>query len=754
MKKVEKSIEIGGRKLTLSTGHVAAQADGAVIASYGETVVLATVVASSLKEDRGYFPLTVEYMEKLYAGGRIKGSRWVKREGRPSDDEILTARLIDRSIRPLFPKEYKNKDVQVIVTVLSVDLENTPDVIAGQAVSAALSISPIPWSGPIGMVKVGMLDKKLVTSPVKKQLEESEMELVVTCTKDAIVMVESSGKEVSEKDVVRGIAHAQKDAKKVIRLINDFAKAVVVKKESLEKPKKNISLEKKVKELTKGKVVELIKSMATKKEGYDDYYDVRDAVADSFEDEERKVAVSLYDELVRGEVRKMILSGKRPDGRKPDEVRELSAQVEILPRTHGSAIFNRGQTQVLTITTLGASSLEQLIESAVGEETKRYIHHYAMPPYSTGDTGRVGFPSRREIGHGALAERALLPVIPTEEQFPYTIRVVSETLSSNGSTSMAATCGSSLSLMDAGVPIKAPVSGIAMGLVIESDKKFTVLTDIVGLEDGSGDMDLKVAGTKNGITALQLDVKTLELTLPVLEEAFEQAKIARDKVLKAISVAIAKSRTNVSKHAPKIKVVKIPQDKIGEVIGPGGRTIKGIIAETGAQVDVEDDGSVSVSGMTEEELNTAVERIEAIVKEVEPEEIYEGEVKRVEPYGVFVEVLPGKEGLVHISDMSTEYVEDPKKLVNLGDKVKVRVKEVDERGRINLSMVLDKEKEREKRHLPRQQSDRFRQHGGRFQGNSRKSFNRMGRARPDQRRKPSGPHFPTSRLLDKKDFSR
>jgi len=705
MKKLEKSIELGGRKLTLSTGHVALQADGAVIATYGETVVLATVVASDIIEDKGYFPLTVEYMEKLYAGGRIKGSRWVKREGRPTDDEILTARLIDRSIRPLFPKDYK-KDVQVIITVLSVDLENTPDVVASYAVSAALSISEIPWDGPVGLIKVGLIEKKLITNPIDAELKKSEMELLVASTQEAIIMIESASKEVAEKEIIKGISHAQSEAKKVNNLLSDFAKKVGVKKVKVEKPKRSLALEKKVKELTKGNISDLIKE----------------------------------------NVRKMILSGKRPDGRKHDDIRELSAEIGFLPRTHGSAIFQRGQTQALTITTLGAPSLEQSIETAVGEETKRYIHHYTMPPYSTGETGRIGYPSRREIGHGALAERALLPVIPDEGKFPYTILVVSEILSSNGSTSMASTCASSLSLMDAGVPLRAPVAGIAMGAVIESEKKFSVLTDIVGIEDNSGDMDFKIAGTKEGITALQLDVKTVNLTLSILESAFEKAAVARGKILKVMEAAIASPKPSVSKYAPKIKVINIPKDKIGELIGPGGKTIRGIIAETGAQVDVEEDGSVFISAITEGGLKSAIEKVEALVKEVMPDEIYDGVVKRIEPYGAFVEVLPGKEGLVHVSDMSLEYVEDPKRLVNLGSKVKVRVKEIDSMGRINLSMILDREKEREKRNSTR---------GRDFQRDTQRGFNPRGRDRNrnmhSERR--SGPHFPTSRLLDKKDFS-
>jgi len=429
----------------------------------------------------------------------------------------------------------------------------------------------------------------------------------------------------------------------------------------------------------------------------------------------------------------MILSGKRPDGRKFDEIRELSAEVGVLPRTHGSAIFKRGQTQALTITTLGARSLEQYLESAMGEETKRYIHHYSMPPFSTGETGRMGSPSRREIGHGALAERALLPVIPPDEVFPYTIRVVTEILSSNGSTSMASVCGSTLSLMDAGVPITSPVSGIAMGLVVESESKFTILTDIVGLEDGNGDMDFKVAGSKDGVTSLQLDVKTLNLTSSILEKALEQAKKARLKILEVMNGAIKAPRDSVSKHAPKIKVVQINPEKIGELIGPGGKTIRRIIAETGAQIDVDEDGKVHISGIQEEQLNGAVSQVEALTKVPKPGEIYEGIVKRLQPFGAFVEILPNRDGLVHVSDMSNDYVKDPGDIVNIGDKVQVRVKEIDDMGRLNLSMMLDPlfDAQKEERRKERDNNK-----GRHFEKRT-----------PFERRGSGGPHFPRSRYV-------
>jgi polyribonucleotide nucleotidyltransferase len=749
MKKVEKTISVAGRDLKLRTGDIAGQANGAVMASYGETVVLATVVAQELRDDPGYFPLTVEYQEKLYAGGRIKGSRWVKREGKPSDDEILIGRLIDRSIRPLFPNSYM-KDVQVVITVLSVDLQNSPDFVAAVAAVSALSISDIPWDGPVGIVRVGKVGDKLTINPTVDEMETSDLDLVVSSTNDAVIMIEAGANEINEKEIVEAIEVSQVESKKIIKFISDFAGLVGIKKQEVSKGKPNAELRKKIEKLTNKKLADLASKMATKEAGYSDYDALKDAVIDELEGDDKKEISAIFEELFKEVVRESILSGKRPDGRKHDEIRSLSVMVGVLPRTHGSAIFNRGQTQALTISTLGSRSLGLTIESAEGEETKRYIHHYSMPPYSSGETGRMGSPKRREIGHGALAERALLPVIPSLEEFAYTMLVVTEILSSNGSTSMASVCGSTLSLMDAGVPIKAPVGGIAMGLVIKNQKEFAILTDIVGVEDGSGDMDFKVAGTKDGITALQLDVKTLNLTLPILGKALAQAKDARLQILDVMGKVINKSREKVSDYAPKIKLIQIDTDKIGELIGPGGKTIKGIIAKTGAQVDVEDDGSVSISAQTETEMEAAITAVEGLTKDVEPDEVYDGEVKRIQPFGAFVEILPGKEGLVYISDMSTDYVKHPGDIVNEGDKVKVRVKEIDKLGRINLSMILDKTQEKkssdrpQRREYSKDSNDRGRNRGY-SRGFNKKSFDKN----------QGGPHFPASRLMNsKKDFSR
>jgi polyribonucleotide nucleotidyltransferase len=745
MKKVEKTIELGGRKLTLKTGILAEQATGAVLASYGETVVLATVVSSPLLQDLGYFPLTVEYQERLYAGGRIKGSRWVKREGRPSDDEILACRLIDRSIRPLFPNSYK-KDVQVVVTVLSVDIENDPVILAAIATSAALSISSIPWKGPIATLRIGKKNGTYFTNPVDSEMSFSEMDLVVTSNKDAIIMVEAGAKEVSEEAILGGVKFAQEEADKVIGLINDLTKEVGLEKETLVESKPDEKLKTQVKKLITGKLDSLISSMATHEGGSGMYEEIKQAVIGELSESDPAEIIKILEKIIKDEARKKTLTGKRVDGRKLTEVRKISSEVGVLPRTHGSAIFQRGQSQVLTVTTLGSPSMEQLIESAEGEESKRYIHHYSMPPYATGQTGRVGYPNRREIGHGALAERALEPVIPGEDKYPYTIRIVSEVMSSNGSTSMASVCGSTLSLMDAGVPILAPVSGIAMGLVIEDSKKYTILSDILGMEDYLvGDMDFKVAGTEKGITAIQLDVKTLNLTLPILKEALAQSKEGRASILKSILETLTSSREKVSTFAPKIRVVKVPVEKIGEVIGPGGKMIKKIIAESGAQVEVEDDGTVNISGTDAAAVDKGVIMVESLVKEVVAGEIYEGEVKRIQPFGAFVEILPGKDGLVHISDMAEDFVKDPSDVVKIGDKIKVRVKEIDDLGRINLSMNMDssKDKPRESRErTPRFSGSR----GGRFDRNRNEKFGE---------KRSSGPHFPTSRLLnDNKDFNR
>lgn len=697
MKPISKSVDIGGRQLALETGRLAAQANAAVLAGYGDTMVLATVVSARAREELDYFPLHVEYQEKLYAGGRIKGSRWVKREGRPSDEAILAARLIDRSIRPLFPQDFLN-EVQIIVTVLSVDGENDPVVLSMVAASAALSISDIPWDGPVGAIRVGLRDGTFFVNPTAAEMKYSDLDLVVSGNKSEVIMVEAGARQVPEEKMLEAFAFGQGELQKIISLITLLQKEAGIKKQKYESrqldPKLVADLERKAKEEIKDLVAKVVAKKATEA----DYEHLIEAFEEEFGEQPKTAVRAAVDKVFQKMIRADILKGKRPDGRKPDEIRPLEIEVGVLPRTHGSAIFKRGETQVLTVTTLGSPSLEQMIESMVGEETKRYMHHYFMPPFSVGETGRLGWPNRREIGHGALAERALEPVVPSEERFPYTVRVVSEILSSNGSTSMASVCGSTLSLMDAGVPIEEPIAGLALGLVKE-DKKEVILSDIVGLEDANGDMDFKIAGSVRGITSLQLDVKTAGISHQILKKALAQARDGRLFILEKMTAVLPQARAELSRFAPKIAVIRLDPEKIGDVIGPGGRMIRKIIAETGAAIDVEDDGTVSVTAPDDESLKRATEWIEGLTREVKPEEVFEGTVKRILPFGAFVEVLPGKEGLVHVSEMSPRFVEKPQEVVSVGQKVKVRVREIDDLGRINLSMLFG-EKERDGRGRP------------------------------------------------------
>jgi len=787
MKKVEKTFELGGKKITITTGILAEQADSAVMARLGDTVVLATVASAPLKMEMDYFPLSVEYQEKLYAGGKIKGSRWVKRDGRPTDEEILTARLIDRSIRPLFPKLYK-KEVQIIVTVLSVDGVNSPVTLGAIAASAAVHASYLPWKGPVAVVNVGMKDTDFIVNPTNQELESSSLDLVVSSTKTAVLMIETGAKEVTEAQIVDGVKLAFEEAQKINSAIEDFVKELDVKREVYTEVTPPKELEKQVHKLVDDKISSLVKNMATHEGASGDFMELVNAVSDEVTETEKKFVAEIIDHIKKDYIREQILKkGIRPDGRKLTEVRSLSAEIGFLPRTHGSGLFKRGQTQVLSIATLGASKMGQLLETAEGEEEKRYMHHYSMPPFTTGEVGRVGNPGRREIGHGALAEKALIPVLPTQEEFPYAIRVVSEVMSSNGSTSMASVCGSSLALMDAGVPIKAPVSGIAMGLIIEGTD-VAILTDIMGLEDFNGDMDFKVAGTEKGITAIQLDVKTLNLTPEILAKALDLSKVGRAEILKVITDTIKEPKKTVSAFAPKIKLVTIPVEKIGELIGPGGKVIKKLMAETETEVEVEDDGKVSISGMDEEKIAKAIAWIEGLVKEVQAGEIYDGEVVRLMPFGAFVNILPGKDGMVHVSDMGQEgFVADASDVVKIGDKVKVRVKKIDDMGRVNLSMNMDPAADEKIDSAKRERtggdrgggfSDRRPSSGGYRGGGSRGGYparsgssfggsrgprtggfparggssfggrdNRGNADRPATDGRSSGPHFPTSRYF-------
>jgi len=689
MNKSSKIIQVNGTTMTLETGVLARLATSSVLARAGDTVVLAVVTMGKRETTLDYFPLSVEYVERLYAGGKIKGSRWVKREGKPSDDAILTARLIDRSIRPLFPKELK-KDIQVVVTVLSVDSKNDPDILAINAVSAALAISKIPWNGPVAASRIGVdhATRELVINPLMDTYPNLDLDLVLTTSNTGnTVMVEAGAKQIPEKEALAAATLAQETNKTIVAGINEWVKEIGDKKDDVKKDEKMQETIMLVEKSYKDKVLALLDGGIGENVGGE-----IQAIADSImslEEEgsiEGKKIFEAVDYVFKKVVREQIVQkGKRPDGRSVDEIRELTAQAGFLPRVHGSGLFSRGDTQVLSVATLASTAQSQLVETLEGEETKRYMHHYSFPPYSVGETGRVGFPSRREIGHGALAERALEAVLPSAEEFPYAIRVVSEVMASNGSTSQASVVGSTIALMDAGVPIAAPVAGIAIGLMTLEDK-YVILTDILGLEDFAGDMDFKVAGTKNGITAIQLDVKVDKLTVEMISEVFEKALAARTKILEVIEGAISEHRKEVSEFAPKIQMVKIDPEKIGGLIGPGGKMIKSIIATTGAEVNVEDDGSVSISAVDEEAVAKAVKWIEGLTHEVKPGETYDGTVKRMLAFGAFVEILPGKEGLVHVSEMSTEYIKDPADVLTIGQNVKVRVKEIDDQGRVNLSM--------------------------------------------------------------------
>lgn len=680
--------QVGGQELTLEVGKFAMLANAAVLVTYGETVVHVTAAMSERDTNLDYFPLSVEFAEKLYAGGKIKGSRWVKRDGRPSDEAILKGRIIDRSIRPLFPKHVK-RDVQVVATVLSADGKNDADMPALIGASAALSISDIPWDGPIAGVRVGMKDGQYLINPTYDERENSKLDLVVSGSQDAIVMVEAGASEVSEAETLEGMKAGHEEIQQIVKVINELVAKVGATKQEFPLPEElNAQLVKEIEDKVSKDLQAKIGQPGTDKSVV---HELAAALAPEYEESLEPAQVEaiiekLFEKLAR---EKTIQAEVRVDGRKLTEIRELEAEVDLLPRTHGSAMFRRGQTQVLSVTTLGSPALGQIIESMEDEVTKRYIHHYNAPPYSYGDPGRFGYPGRREIGHGALAERALVPMLPEESVFPYTIHVVSEVMSSNGSTSQASVCGSTMSLMSAGVPLKKPVAGIAMGLMTDGNK-FVVLTDIAGVEDHIGDMDFKVAGTKDGITALQMDIKVKGISFEVLERALAQAKDARLEIMEVMLKAIDKPRESISKYAPKIVQFEIPADKIGEVIGPSGKMIKAIMADTGVEVDIDDEtgvGVVNVSSPDQEAIDKAVTWIKGIVHVPERGEEYEGTVTRVEGYGAFVEFLPGKQGLVHVSRMSKDYVQDASAVVKVGDRVHVYVKGVDDQGRVDLSMI-------------------------------------------------------------------
>ena len=679
--------QIAGRTMRMETGKLAGQANGAVVVTYGETILLVTAVASRKpREGLDFFPLTIDYEERLYAKGKIPGS-FFKREGRPTADAILTMRLTDRPMRPLFPKGMRN-DVQVIITTLSVDQENAPDIMAIVGASAALTISDIPFNGPVGACRIGFIDGRLVANPLMKQMENSQLDLVVAGTSDAIVMVEAGAKEANEEMVLQGMKMAQIINGEIVDLIEEMRRTVGKEKFTpVIAGSAQPDLESAVREQVSAGVEGVLfhKGLKADREAGMDGLKA-DAIAKLADKYSAEQVAGVFDSVLKKLVRaRLLATGIRPDGRTLTEIRPITCEVGLLPRAHGSGLFTRGETQVLTITTLGSPGERQRLDGLGVEEFKRYMHHYNFPPYSVGEVKRMGGAGRREIGHGALAERALMAVIPNEETFPYTLRVVSEVVSSNGSTSMASVCASTLALMDAGVPIKSPVAGVAMGLIMGEGDSNAVLTDIQGQEDFLGDMDFKVAGTADGITALQMDMKIMGIKFSVLTQAIAQAKDGRMFILDKMKETIAAARPEMSKYAPRMTRIQINTEKIGAVIGPGGKMIRSIIEQTGASVDIEDDGTVYIGASSKDAVKRAIGIITGLTKEVQVGEIYTGKVVRIMNFGAFVEILPGKDGLVHVSELSAERVNRVEDVVNIGDEITVMVTEIDRMGRVNLS---------------------------------------------------------------------
>ena len=680
------TMDLGGRPLTIESGEIAKQANGAVLIRYGETAVVVAVTGTKTpREGVDFFPLTVDFEEKAYASGRIPGG-FIKREGRPGEAQILTSRLIDRPIRPMFPDGYHN-DVQIVATAVSIDPDNAPDIPAMIGASCALSISDIPFEGPIAGVRVGLIDGQFIINPTLAQAEVSLLNLAVAGTKDAILMVEAGAKEISEEVMLDAIWFAHG----VIKELVEFQEKIVAEigKVKMEVPvyEPPAFLVDEIAAYGSDMLKDALMD-ANKLEREENVAKAKAQIAEVFMEKYPDNAADvayITQKLVKKIVRRTISVDKiRPDGRQLEEVRPVTCRVGLLPRVHGSGLFTRGQTQILNCLALAPLRDAQIIEGMGREYTKRYIHHYNFPPYSVGETKPLRSPGRREIGHGALAERALLPVLPSEEEFPYAIRLVSEVLESNGSSSMGSVCGSTLSLMDAGVPIKAPVAGVAMGLVKDGDY-FTILTDIQGLEDALGDMDFKVAGTEKGITAIQMDIKIDGINKDIFTQALAQAKRGRAWIMAKMMECISEPRKELSKYAPKITSIQVDPEKIAKVIGPGGKMIKKIVDETGAKIDIDDNGTISIAAVDSESAAKAIDMINAITAEAEPGKIYTGKVTRLMNFGAFVEILPGKEGLVHISQLSTERVEKVEDVVSVGDEIVVKVTEIDQKGRINLS---------------------------------------------------------------------
>ena len=680
------TLELQGRTLTMETGRLAKQASGAVLMRYGDTVVLVTAtVSDEVREGIDFFPMTVDYEERLYAVGRIPGG-FIKREGRPTERAILGCRLTDRSLRPLFPKGFHNA-VHIVSTVLSMDQDCPPETLSIIGASAALSISKIPFAGPVGAVIVGLIDGEPVVNPTQAETEKSDLHLMLAGTKDAVMMVEAGAKEISRSDILKCIKAGHEVIKELVAVQEEMVNNAGVEKMVVVPAELPSELVSAVESEMKGKITEALQ-INEKKEREDRLALVKKDLVEKFlleypenEAELKKV----FENILKSTMRELVLTkGLRADGRSPEEIRQISCDITALPKTHGSAIFTRGQTQVLNVCTLSALRDVQILDGLGLEESKRFIHHYNFPPFSVGEAGFMRGPGRREIGHGALAERALEAVVPSEDEFPYTIRLVSEVLESNGSTSMASVCSGSLSMMDTGVPIKRPVAGIAMGLIKEGDD-VAILSDIQGLEDFLGDMDFKVAGTENGITALQMDIKIKGISDEILEKALDQADHGYKYILGIMNETISAPREELSPNAPRMIKLQIEVDKIRDVIGPGGRMINKIIAETGVNIDIEPDGRVFIAAVDPEMGKKALTMIENLVKDVEAGEIYMGKVTRVERYGAFIELLPGKEGLLHISHLDHHRVDKTEDVVNIGDSIEVKVLDIDEKGRINLS---------------------------------------------------------------------
>lgn len=690
----EYTYNLQGKELKVTIGKVAKQANGSCLVEIEDSIVLVTAVASSSPRlGIDFFPLSCDFEEKLYSVGKIPGG-FIKREGKSSDKAILISRLIDRPIRPLFPDNYRN-DVQIIATPLSVDHNNSLEMLSMIGSSIALSISDIPFNGPTAAVKVGYVDDKFIINPNKEQRENSEIELIVAGTKDNITMVEAGCKMMADEKVLEGILFANQEIKKICEFISDIQSEIGKEKLIVEEPEINLELKNKVIENYKDKVIDILKE-TDRHIRQVQLDDLTDEALEEFVDyeEETSLIKSTIQEMEREEIRRKIVEEKvRPDGRTPEEIRHLTSEISLLPRAHGSGLFTRGETQVLSVTTLGAPSDVQMLDSLVAEE-KRYMHHYNFPPFSVGDTKPLRGPGRREIGHGALGEKALLPVLPDEEDFPYTIRVVSEVLESNGSSSQASVCGSTLSLLDAGVPLKANVAGIAMGLIENPVTKDTViLSDIQGIEDFLGDMDFKIAGTRDAITAIQMDIKIEGVSEELLREALRRARDGRNYILDNMEATISKHKESLSNYAPRLFSLKVDPEKIGLIIGSGGKTINKIIEETGVKIDTYDDGQVVITAENGEMGEKAKSIIENLVKDVEVGEIYEGKVIKIMNFGAFVEILPGKEGLVHISQLDHKRVDKVEDVLSVGDKIMVKVTEIDNKNRINLSRkaLLSKE---------------------------------------------------------------